>query len=511
MIAFFKLMSMVLGLARDMVIAHQFGAKELTDAYVIALRIPNMVFYIIGGALVAVVIPVFTEYVAKGKRGEAWKVFNTVVIVVTLIFIAFTIVGLAGAPILVKLVAPGFDESVAALTVELVRLILPLMIFAGLASLFSGLLNANNIFGLPAFSNSVNNIFIIISAFTLGRMYGIHGLALGTVLAMIAMALVQFPALIKIGFRLNMSLDLRHPGVRKVYYLALPAALGVAVNQANVYINGVLASWLPEGSISALSYAERLVQFPVSLFVLALGTAVFPTLSARAAEGNREALSGALLNSLKAIIICIVPAGLGLMALSLPIVTLVYKRGAFDQQAVEMTAAALLFYAIGLVGQAAGILLTRGFYSLQDTRTPVKIGIITVLINLGLSLVLIRHLLHAGLALAGSLASLTYMALLLWGLGKKVPGLYRGGLLKFTLAVLAASGIMAVASYAVYGAFGGLFPGTAGLAVQVGLAITAGVAVYVAAIFALRVEEAGLFWQAAKKVVQDRLNTLRGK
>lgn len=504
LIAFFSLMSKVLGLVRVSVIANQFGAKVYTDAYMMALKMPNMLFFIISGALATVVIPVFTEYAARGEKREAWKIFNTVMIVVTLFFLVASLIGMAGAPLLVKLVAPGFKGVAEALTVELSRILLPLMVFSGLASLFANLLNANNIFGVPAFSNSVNNLFIIISALTLGNLYGIQGLALGTVLAMAAMALVQFPALFKAGFKFNLSLAIQHPGVKKVYYLALPAALGISVNQVQVFINGVLASWLPEGSVSALSYADTLIQFPISLFVVALGTAVFPTLSGRAAEGDREALSGTLLGSLKVVIIGMVPASVGFMALSHPIVTLVYKRGVFDQSAVELTAPALLFFSVGLVGQAASLLLTKGFYSLQDTRTPVKLGVITVLINLTLSLVLIRYLQHGGLALANSLANLAYMALLMWYLGQKIPGLYRGGLLKFTLAVLTASGLMAAASYAVNGVLAGLSQGTAGLVIQVGLAITAGIAVYVAVIFALKVEEAHVFWRAVKDALSRR-------
>ena len=252
---------------------------------------------------------------------------------------------------------------------------------------------------------------------------------------MAAMALVQLPILLKTGFRFRLALDIRHPGVHKVYILALPAAVGVAVNQANVYINGVLASWLPEGSISALSYADRLIQFPVSLFVLALGTAVFPTLSGWAARGDREDLAKILLASMKVVMAGIIPASVGLMVLSRPIVRLVFERGALDQVASAMTAAALFFYAVGLVGQASAILLTRGFYALQDTRTPVKLGLVMVAVNLILSLFFIRYLQHAGLALANSLANLTYLVLLLEFLKGKIPGLREGGLFKFTLII----------------------------------------------------------------------------
>ena len=504
LIAFFNLMSRFLGLLRDIVIAHQFGAGLFIDAYQMALKMPNMLFAIISGALVTVVVPVYTEYAARGEKEEAWKIFNTILILVTLFYLVTSVLGVIGAPLLIKLVAPGFKGAAQALTVDLARIVLPLMIFAGLASLFTSLLNANNIFGLPAFSTSVNNIFIIIFALTLGDLYGIQGLALGAVLAMAAMALVQLPTLLREGYRFHPALDLRHPGVKKVYYLALPAAIGIAVNQTNVYINGVLASWLPEGSISALSYADRLIQFPVSLFVLALGTAVFPTLSGQAAAGNREGLAKLLFTSMKVVMVGIIPASVGLMVLSQPIVTLVYRRGEFTQEAAVMTAAALLFYSVGLVGQASVILLTRGFYSLQDTRTPVKLGVVVVLINLALSLVLIRHLQHAGLALANSLANLAYMILLLEFLKKKIPHLRKGRLFKFTLATLAAAGMMAVASYGVNGALAARVQGTAGLLLQVGLAITAGIFVYGAAFLAVSKEEARLFLRAIRQAVPRR-------
>lgn len=517
-IAFFSLMSKVLGLGRDIVIGSLIGTSYLADAYQMSLKAPNMLFTIISGALATVIVPVYTEYASRGEKSEAWKLFKTVMVVVTLFFLIASIIGVIGAPLLVKLVAPGFSGETRALTVELSRIILPWMIFAALASLFTQLLNANNIFGLPAFSSSVNNIFIIIAAFTLGKFYGIYGLTLGTMLAMAAMALVQFPALYKAGFRINLKVDLHHPGLKKIYLLALPSVLSLSVIQANVLVTFVLASWLPEGSVSSLGYADKLIQFSVGLLVTALVTAVFPTISQLAAEGEMKAFAATLLGSLKVVIIGIVPASVGLITLSHPIVNLIYAWGAFNQESVEMTSAALLFYAVGTVGLAAGFLLVRGFYSLQDTRTPLKISIVQVLINLGLSLLLVgplRHaglsllligpLRHAGLALATSLANLAYMALLMWYLGKKIPGLYQDGLLKFTLAVFAAAGLMAAASYTVNGALAGMIPGKTGLVIQLGLAIIAGAAVYVAAIFALRVKEAHIFWQSARAALSKKL------
>lgn len=504
LIAFFKLMSQLLGVARESVIAAHFGTTMNTDAYVIALRIPNIVFYIIGGALLPVIVPVFTEYFTRGEKSEAWKIFNTVNLIMVMVFLAITAAGILFAPLLVKMVAPGFKGETAALTVELARLILPLMVFAGLAHLFTNLLNANNIFGLPAFSLSVNNIFIILSVLTIGSIYGIHGLALGTVLASAAMALVQLPALCRTGFRLRFSIDLKHPGVKKVFYLALPAALGVIVNQANVYVNSVLASLLPEGSISSLNFADKLMNFPVGLLVMALGTAAFPTLARGVAEGNRESYANVLAGSLKAVIAGIIPASIGFMVLSRPIVTLVYKRGVFDEQSVSMTASALFFYAVGMVGLAAGILLARGFYSFQDTRTPVKIGIAAVLLNLALSLLLIGPMQLSGLALATSLSSLAYAFLLAFFLERKEPVFRGSGLVRFTAAVLAASGLMGAVSCWVSRAAAGLAGGFAGAVIQVGLAASAGVAVYAAALFALRVDEVRLVLRAAGEALKRR-------
>ncbi|MDD2553612.1 MAG: murein biosynthesis integral membrane protein MurJ [Desulfotomaculaceae bacterium] len=504
MIAFFSLMSKVLGLTRESVIASMLSTSYLADAYQMAIKAPNMLFTIISGALATVIVPVFTEYVSRGEKREAWKLFNTVMALVIFFFLFASVIGIMGAPLLVKLVAPGYSGLTRDLTVELLRVILPWMVFASLASLYTQLLNANNIFGLPAFSSSVNNVFIIIFALTLGKLYGVQGLTLGTMLAMAAMALVQFPALYRAGFRINWRLDLRHPGLRKIWDLALPSLFSLSVTQANVFVTFVLASWLPVGSVSSLGYADKLIQFSIGLLVTALATAVFPTISRLAAEGDMKSFAGTLLASLKFVFAGIIAASVGLMILSHPIVNLVYGWGAFDQKAVEMTTAPLIFYAVGTVGFAAGYLLTRGFYSLQDTRTPLKISIVQVLINLGLSLLLIGPLRHAGLALASSLANLAYMIILMWYLGKKVPGLYQGGLLKFILSILAAAGLMAAVCYMVSAALAGLAPGKIGLIIQIGAAGIAGLGVFVAAVFAMRLEEAHLLWRFLRKTLAER-------
>lgn len=503
-IAFFILMSRILGLVRESVIAGLLGTSYLADAYQMSLKVPNMLFTVVCGALATVIVPIFTEYVSKGQKREAWGLFNTVIALVVVFFLFASIIGIIGAPLLVKFIAPGFTGATRDLTIELWRIILPWMIFASLASLYTQLLNANNIFGLPAFSSSVNNIFVIVSALTLGRLYGVHGLTLGTMLAMAAMALVQLPALYKAGFRLHWRLDLRHPGLRKIWHLAIPSFFSLSITQINVFVTFVLASWLAVGSVASLGYADKIVQFSIGLVVTALTTAVFPTISRLAAEKKMEDFAATLLGSLKIVFAGIIATTVGLITLGHPIVNFVYGFGLFGQESVEMTTTALISYSIGTVGFAAGLLLTRGFYSLQDTRTPLKISIVQVVVNLGFSLLLVGILQHAGLALASSLANLSYMGLLMWQLEKKIPGLYRDGLWRFMLAVLVAAGLMATVCYVTNEALMGLVQGKMGLVIQVALAGGAGLLVFVTAFFVMGVKEAHVLWQSFKKALAGR-------
>ncbi len=491
LIAALNLLSRFLGLGREIVIAHQFGATVATDAYLVAFTIPNILFMVFAQALATVVVPVFTEYKSKGQLGLAWNVSSSVINLLVVVLTTVTVVGILAAPVVVRLVAPGFDAEATALAVELTRIIFPLLIFAGITTAFNGFLNANNIFGIPAFTGTVNNVVIIVAALTLGSLYGIHGLALGTVLGMAASALVQVPSLYQAGFRFRSQFNWRHPGVQKIFHLMVPITVGIAISQLYILIDRVLASMLVEGSIAALNFGTRLIQLPVSLFVLALSTAVFPTLTTWAAEGKQEEILAAMQRALRMIIFTTLPAAAGLIVLRFPVVKLLFERGAFDEQATAMTAYAVMFYSVGLTGLAANILLTRGFYAFQDTRTPVKLLGANVLLNLVLSLLLMGPMQLGGLALASSIAALVNTILLVYYLERLLPGLWRlGGWLDFGAKVLLACLFMSLGAYFANIVLAGLLPeGTFALGLQVGGAITAGVIIYLLVSFLLRLEE----------------------
>ncbi len=498
----FNILSKVTALVREVVIAREFGVTAEMDAYLVAFSIPSVMFFLFTGALATVVVPVYSEYAARGREKEAWGLFGTFFNVLLVVLILTTAAGLLFAPWLVKLLAPGFQESSVNLAVELTRLMFPLLIFSGLAALFGGLLNARNIFAITALNAPLSNMAVIVAVLTLGGFLGVRGMALGVLAGGVAGALVQLPALRRAGFRFSPGVPFNHPDLKKILRLILPITLGLSISQTYILIDRFLASGLAEGSISALNYANRLIQMPVGLFATALGTAVFPSLTRRAAGKDLRGLGEGVRRALRLIILVCVPASVVLLVLREPLVVLFFQRGAFDARAAGMTAAALFFYSFGLVGWAGEFVLARGFFSLQDTRTPVKISAIAVTVNLALSLALIGPLRHSGLALANSAAALTNMTLLVIFLNRRVAGLWNSGMWRFIATVLLAAGLMGAAVRALLPRVdAAVSAGTLMLAVQAGLAAAAGMAVYAAVLALLRVEETRRLWEMLKNIV----------
>lgn len=499
-IAVINLSSKLLGFVRDMVIAREFGATGATDAYLVAYTIPYVLMNILAIALSTVVVPIFSEYAAKDQKAEAWKLFANVTNLTALAFAILSGLGMLGAPLLVKIIAPGLSSEISQLTVALTQIMLPMLIFMGVSTLFNGLLNANNVFALPALTTVVANTVVIISTLTLGKVLGIHGVAWGTVLGVVFGLIIQLPKLYRVGFRPRFDFDWRNPGAKKVMSMMLPVAFGVSVNQLYIIIDRMLASGLAEGSISALNYANKLILLPLGLFVMAIGTAFYPTLTRQAVDPSAGDMAVTLRGAFRMVVLLSLPAGVGLFVLRYPIVQLLFERGAFDALATEMTAYALMFFSIGLVGQSVNVILTRGFYALHDTRTPVKLTVVTVLINLAFSLMLIGPLRHGGLALANSIAALANTTMLSWFLAKKIQKLWNKKMILFAFQVLLASGIMGVVVHYTnnYLQAALVSLGSLGLLIQVAMAISAGVIAYALAALVLRIDETALFIKYGK-------------
>ncbi len=443
------MISRLFGLLRDMVIAMTFGSSSAADAFFVAFRIPNMQRRILGeGAVSAAFIPVFAETLAKKGENAAWKMtanlFNILIIALSLASLSILIF----SPAVITVFAPGFldEPGKFELTVKLTRWMAPYLFFIGLAAFCMGILNTLKIFALPAATPILQNISMILSILIITPLMDepIMGLAIGVLVGGALQLLVQLPAVMKAGFRFKNSLDFKQEEAIKIAKLMGPIILGLAVYEINIMIDTLLASLLPGGSISYLYYGNRLVQLPLGVFALALGVALLPTLSAQAAKGHIKELVQTMSFSIRLILFITIPATVGLIILREPIVNTLWERGEFLASTTEGTAIALLYYSIGLCAYSGIKIIAPAFYSLQDTKTPAKIGIYSMILNIVLNLILMGPLKHGGLALATSLAALFNVVLLIHYLRKRLGLIGGRKILRSTIKISSAAIAMGV-------------------------------------------------------------------
>ncbi len=413
------MVSRVLGLARDAVMAAVFGATPVADAFFVAFRIPNLMRQLFGeGALAASFVPVYTDTLEKRGQKQALRfstdLFSSLVILLT----AVAAVGVLFAPWVVRIMAYGFTpgSETFELTVILTRWMLPYMVFICAAALGMGILNSHGHFLAPALAPALLNVSIIAAAlFVAPRLQvPIIALAWGVLIGGVLQLLFQVPFLASRGILPRMTVPTLSPEIRRILIMMGPAVLGVAVYQVNILVDTLLASFLAPGSITYLWYGNRLMQFPLGVFGIALATAALPTLSAQIAEGRREDFSRTVSFSLGTTAFIGLPAALGLIALKVPIMATLFGRGAFSNTDVEGAATALLFYSMGLPLFIGIKILGRAFFALENTRTPFKAAVVALLVNIGLNLLLMGPMGHGGLALATSLASLINFLILGW-------------------------------------------------------------------------------------------------
>ncbi len=419
------LLSRILGLLRDIVIAGYFGAGMASDAFFVAFRIPNLLRRLFAeGSLTIAFVPVFTEYLTKDGESAAFAFARSAVRLISILLAAAAVVGIFLAPLIVRIMAPGFMASPEklALTITLTRFMFPYIFFIGLVALCMGILNALGHFAAPALAPVLLNLAMIVAVLFISPhlQYPVYGLAIGVLLGGLLQLLLQIPFLLRKGVVLWETAAMFHPGLKRIGRLMLPAVFGAAVYQINILVGTLLASLLPDGSVSYLYYADRLVQFPLGIFAIAVATAVLPSFSRYAAAQDNKALSETFGYALRLVFFITIPSMVGLILLREPIIGLLFKRGAFDTQTTVLTASALFYYGIGLWAFAAVRIVVTLFYALQDTRTPVKMAAISILINMILGVTLMWPLQHGGLALATSLASMVNLYLLIRALRKKV-------------------------------------------------------------------------------------------
>lgn len=444
------LLSRILGLVRDSLLAAVFGAGGAMDAFVVAFRIPNFFRRLFAeGAFSQAFIPVLAHYRHTSSDEELHRLLNAVFSALALAVIVVVVAGIVAAPLIITVFAPGFtrDPHQLSLSVTLLRMTFPYLLFIALTALLSGVLNTFGRFAIPAFTPALLNVSFITAALWLAPQLDEPILALGAgVLVGGGLQLgIQLVAVHRLGLVPKLSWRPQHPAVGRIMRLMGPAIFGVSVAQINFLVDTFLASFLQAGSISWLYYADRLMEFPLALFGIALGTVMLPHLSRHFAAEDSQQFSDTLDWALRGVLTVTLPAAAGLIVLALPMVSTLFQYGKFDDFDARMSAQALQAYGFGLTGFILVKVLAPGFYARQDTRTPVRIGVIAMAVNLVGCLLLSGPLAHAGLALATSIAAFVNSALLFRGLIRIGAYTPRPGWGKHLVRVATATGAMVLA------------------------------------------------------------------
>ncbi|UCD86055.1 MAG: murein biosynthesis integral membrane protein MurJ [Deltaproteobacteria bacterium] len=449
-IGFYTLLSRIFGLVRDAVIANFFEARGVADAWVVAFKIPNTFRRLFGeGSLTASFIPVYTESLNKDPREESDKIAHISMTISVILLIILSVTGVVLAPLLVRVIAPGYlgVSEKFILTVSLTKWMFPYIFFIGLVALCMGILNSLRHFTAPALAPVLLNLSLILSTLLLYNYFAqpVYALALGVLIGGITQLALQIPFLYRVGVRPKINFSFFHPAIGRIFKLMVPAILGLAVYQINTLVSTFFASRLPGGN-TYLYFADRLIQFPLGVFAIAIATAALPSLSRLAADNRMEELMDTLNFSLRLAFFVAIPAMVGLIIIRVPILNVLFQRGKFDFFTVRMTAQAVLFFALGLWAFSGVRIIVSAFYSLKDMKTPVYVAIVALLTNIILCKLLVGPLEHGGLALAISLSSAINMLLLLLILRRRFgtigAGKILGSIFKAVLSSLLMGGLI---------------------------------------------------------------------
>lgn len=508
--------SRVLGLVREQVLAYWFGAGDAMDAFLVAFRVPNLVRDLFAeGAMSAALVPTFSKTLATGGRERAWKLGNAVVNALVLATGALVLLAIVFAEPIVRLLAGDFASVPGKfeLTVVLTRVMSPVLVLMAVAAACMGMLNSLNVFFIPALSPAMFNVASIVVTILFVPVAIAAGyepilvVAIGTILGGVGQVILQWPMLRTYGYRYRPTLDFRDPGLHRVLVLMGPGTIGLAATQLNVFVNTVVATGEGTGAVSWLGYAFRVMYLPIGLFGVSIATATTPAMSRLAATRDTARMRSTLASAVALMLTLNVPATLGLIALAAPIVRLLFERGSFTAADTAATAAAVQFYAIGLVGYSVVKIVSPTFYALGRSRTPVTVGIGAVLLNAVLSVTSAPVFGYRALALSASIAALLNAGVLAWLARGALGGLELTRLAITFAKTLAAGCLMAVTSWGTVAWLETVAPGP-GLLPQVArllAAIAAGILVLALSAQVLRIRE----FEEVRDAVRGRLRRLR--
>ena len=493
------LSSKILGFGREIALAYFYGTTNISDAFLISLTIPLTLFSFIGTGLATSYIPVYSSLEKDNSNQTSVKFTSNVINLVILVSILLILISVIFTTPIVKLFASGFNGSTLETAVFFTRISVIGIVFSGLVYILTAYLQVNNSFVIPALIGIPYNV-ILVSAIVFSFYTNIIILPLGNVIGPLSQLALLLPFVYKLGFKYSFNLDYRNKYFSKMMHLSLPVIIGVSVEQINKLIDRTLASQIVVGGISALTYASRLNWFIQGIFAVSIATVMYPHISKMAATKNEEGFKKAIRGAINSISLFIIPATIGSMFLSEAIVALLFGRGAFGTDAVLMTSNALFYYSIGMVGFGLREVLSRAFYSFQDTKTPMVNGLIAMTINIILNFILSKFLGIGGLALATSISSLIGSLLLFISLRKKI-GSFGSKVIIITLfKVLSASLVMGVIAKALYNTLNGSISSNLSLITS----IIIGILIYLIFIHFMKIED----FDTLMKVVKDKFKKI---
>ena len=494
------LTSRILGLVRDQAQAYFFGTDWRADAFVVATRVPTLLRELFAeGAMSAAFVPTFTRTLTREGKEAAFRLGSQVVNGLVLVTGILVVLGIVFAGPLTESYAVDFATQFPGkleLTVALTRINMPFLIMIAVAAAFMGMLNALHRFFIPATSPAMFNVVFIAATVVLVPLFRqmdiepVMALSVGMLGGGLAQMLAQWPTLRREGYRHQFTFNHRDPALREVLFLMGPGTIGAAAAQINLFVNTSLATAI-DGVPAALRYAFLLMYLPIGIFGVSVATATIPNLARQGAEGAHAAMTSTVSWAIRLMLVLSVPATIGLMVLAQPIVQLIFERGAFDAASTAMTAAALACYAPGIVGYSIVKIASPSFYSLREVRTPLIVSLVTIAVNLGLSVWLFDAIGFRGLALGTAIAANVNAVLLLIFLAKRIGGIELGRILNTLARISIASVPMAAGAWYSHAWLTTAVPGDGDVAhaIEVFAAIVAALGVLAAAAWALRVQE----------------------
>ncbi|MGI6541741.1 MAG: murein biosynthesis integral membrane protein MurJ [Limnochordia bacterium] len=498
------LLSRLLGFIRERSIAIVFGSNWQTDVFRQAFNIPDLMYFIlVAGGLNAAFIPTFTSYLARDEEEDGWRMAWTFFTLGFIALVLMTALGVIFSPSLSYIVGYAYEGETRRLLIKLMRIMFPAVFFTALAGLGMGVHKSYKSFNAPLWGPILYNAVIILGIYLLGGRYGVVGMGIGTVAGACVNFLIQMPFFIKKARPRRYAFQLHHPGIKQILYLMGPAVISSSIAQLNFIVSSSLASSLAESSVSALRVANTLVQLPLGVFGMGVSMVILPTLAGLKAKGEIDDFREMFSQGIRFVLTLTIPAAVGLAVLRVPLVRLLFEGGAFTSADTLMTAQAVLFYAPGLISQAVIQVLVQVYYSLQDTKSLVKVSLNAILVNATLSLAFLKFtpLAHGGLALASSLTSIINLLNYLLRLRKHLGRIDAGRMLRCTIRSLIASAVM---GFAVWGAatVGASLFGTStlpGRVTEVAIGVGTGGLVYLIMIFVLRMEETTFLYQVFRR------------